>query len=414
MSNATTRGAHGTADLTDLDLWADGPPHEIFAHLRSTSPVAWNPSADGPGFWSVTRGADIVTVSNDAGAFSSARGGIFLHPDALGPLEFMQNLPIVKDPPGHARFREIVALTFRAHNLQHLEQAIEDVTDEVLASALQHGSCELVSELAEPVPARVMARMLGAEEDDARSLVGWTELIQTGITYSRDVRPTFKQMGEFLHKIVDRQVIRGLDSLAQTLPRAEIDGAPLTEDELALYFALLLYAGIGPTRNAISSAVLALIEHPDQQAALRRSSQRIVSARSGRPTPALEEILRWTTPVNYLARTATRETVLSDVRVREGDRLVLWYASASRDPEVFDGADRFDVTRPIVSGSHFAFGGGGPHHCQGGFLATKLLSVTLTKLLSRSGEIRLDGDVERVRSAFANQLTALPVSMTSA
>ena len=396
-------------DLTDLDLWADGPPHELFARMREEAPVRWNPSADGHGFWSLTRGAEIAEVSENPASFSCARGGIFLRPDALGPIEFVRNLAIAKDPPEHTRFREIVSKAFLPRTLVLIDAIIQESVRDALDRVVAVGSCDLVHDVAEPIPLRVITRMLGAPDEDMAQLLAWVEEIERGIGYSRDVTPIFKQMAEHLLGIVDNQLIRGVDSFAGALAEAEVDGQRLTEAEIALYFGLLLYAGIGPTRNAISAGMLALIEHPDQLAALRANPILLRCTRSGLPTAALAEILRWTTTVNYLARTATADTVLAGAEIKADDRVVMWYASASRDNDVMPGADQLDVGRPVRSIQHFAFGGGGPHRCQGGFLATKMLSVALPEIIGRLPGIQLAGKPERARTVFANQLISLPV-----
>lgn len=412
MSTSTTNPDLAAVDLTDLGLWEEGPPHELFARMRAEAPVRWNPSADGEGFWSLTRGADIVEVSEDPATFSNAKGGIFLRPDAIGPLEFVRSLAIAKDPPEHTRFREVVAKTFRARTLTYMDEVIRDCVDTALDVAVEGGSCDLVRDVAEPVPLRVIGRMLGAAEDDMAELLAWTTEIERGIAYSLDVSETVMKMGAHLRGLVKNQSIFGVDSLAKTLMEAEIDGEPLTEEELALYFGLLLYAGNGPTRNAISSGVLALIEHPDQLRKIHDDPTRLLCTRSGRASAALNEILRWTTPVNYLARTATRDVTIGGVDIADGDRVVMWYASASRDPDFVPGADTFDIERLPRANPHFAFGGGGPHHCQGDFLAIKMLSVALTEIINRMPDLQLAQRPTRAATAFANQLTSMPVTFS--
>lgn len=401
-----------TLDLTDLRVWRDGPPHELFARMRDQAPVRWNPSADGYGFWSLTRGRDIERVSNDPATFSSSAGGIFLRPDTLGPLEFVRQLAISMDPPQHTRFRDIVALLLRARTLAFMEDIIDGCVAETLERAAANGSCDLVRDVAEPIPLRVIGRMLGAAENDMDTLLRWTTEIERGIADSGDVVDTVKQMTEYLRGLVGGHITSQVDTLAQLLLDAEIEGGPLNEQELGLYFGLLLYAGNGPTRNAVSAGILALLEHPDQLRLLRDGPQLMQSTRSGRPTTALQEILRWTTPVNYLARTATTDVDLHGVTVRAGDRVVMWYASASRDPEYVPGGDVFDVGRNLDANGHFAFGGGGPHHCQGGFLAVKMISAIIPAVLARMPDLALDGPPVRADTMFANQVSSMPVTFS--
>jgi len=244
-------------------------------------------------------------------------------------------------------------------------------------------------------------------------LLAWTNDIEHGITYGRDVTTSLEQMADHLSKLVDRQVVRGVQSLAHAIALAEVDGQRLSGPEIAVYFGMLLYAGNGPTRNAISDGMLTLLEHPDQLQLLRREPVRLRTTRSGIAPIAIEEILRWTTPVNYFARTATKNTSVGGVAVKADDRLVMWYPSANRDPDVYSDAGSFNVARQDRELSHYAFGGGGPHHCQGAWLAHKMLSVTLAEIIKRMADIERVGPVSRAPSAFVNSLTSLPVRFTA-
>jgi cytochrome P450 len=396
-------------DLTDLDLWADGPPHQLFARMRAETPVRWNPSADGHGFWSLTRGADISTVNQDPGTFSSANG-IWFRPDAVGPLNYVRNLSMLKDPPEHTRYRGIVAKAFLPRTLVLVDQLIRDSVTQALDKIVEQGQCDLVRDIAVPVPVNVIGRLLGAPPEDMDQLVAWTAEIERGITHAQDVTPTLEKMAGHFRGLVNNQVVRGIDSLAKSVAEAEVDGQRLTEGEIALYFALLLYAGNHPTRDAISSGLLALIHHPAQLEALRATPSLLRCTQSGLPTAALQEILRWTTPVNYFARTATKDTTLGGVPIKADDRLVMWYASANRDPEVIADPDRFDINRPVREIADYAFGGGGPHRCQGAFLAIKTLSVALPHIIKRLPDLQLAGPTTRVRSIFANSLATMPVT----
>lgn len=400
-----------SVDLTDLALWADGPPHEIFARMRAEAPVSWNPSSDGPGFWSLTRGAEIRAVSEDP-SFSSARGGIFLQPDTLAPLPYARKFPIFKDPPEHTAYRSIVSAAFRPRTLVLLDEVIREAVTQALDQVAGLGECDLVRDLAVPIPLHVIGRLLGAPESDMEQLLSWTEEIERAMTLSLDVSSTFTRMAEYLATLVDSQLIRGIDSLADSVSTAEVDGQRLTTEEIAVYFAMLLYAGNGPTRNAISSGLHALMEHPDQLEVLTTKPTLLRCTQSGLPSAAQLEILRWSTPVNYFARTATKDTTLAGVTIKTDDRVVMWYASASRDPDVIANPETLDVSRQVRDIPHFAFGGGGPHHCHGSFLAVKTLSVALPQILKRLPNLRIAGPVSRVASTFANSLQTLPVTFT--
>jgi cytochrome P450 len=405
-------GDLAAVDLTDLALWADGPPHALFARMRAEAPVRWNPSAEGVGFWSLTRGAEIRAVSEDTSLFSSARGGIFLTPDTLAPLEAARNFPIFKDPPQHTLYRSVVSPSFLPRTLVILEDVIRDVVTRALDKVAESGECDLVRDIAVPTPLYVIGRLLGAPDEDMDQLLAWTEEIERAMTFGLDVSSTFTQMSKYFVTLVNNQLVRGVESLAKAVGTAEVDGRRLTPEEIAVYFAMLLYAGNGPTRNAISSGLLALMEHPHQLERVSANLGLLRCTQSGLPSAAQLEILRWSTPVNYFARTATKDTTLAGTTIKADDRVVMWYASASRDPDVIANPDTFDVTRPVREIPHFAFGGGGPHHCHGSFLAVKTLSVALPQIIKRLPDLRLAGPISRVRSTFANSLQTLPVTFS--
>jgi len=416
-THATTSGVDiddlDRVDLTDLELWADGPPYELFARMRAQAPVRWNRSADGSGFWSLTRGAEITAVSEDPLTFSTARGGIFFTPNTLAPLDYARHFPIFKDPPEHTLYRSIVAKAFLPRTLDLIDQVIRDCVCLVLDKVAGFGECDLVRDVAVPIPLLVIGRLLGSPDQDMNQLLAWTEEIERGMTYGLDVTPTFKQMAGHLIGLVNNQLVRGVESLAKSVSAAEVDGHGLSEEEIGVYFAMLLYAGNGPTRNALSSGMLALMGHPEQLERVRARPALLRCSKSGLPTTALSEILRWSTPVNYFARTATRDTTLGGLDIKTDDRVVMWYASASRDPDVLANPDAFDINRPFLREvPHYAFGGGGPHFCHGSFLAIKTLSVGLTEIIKRLPDIQIAGPVGRVKSTFANSLNALPVRFT--
>jgi cytochrome P450 len=412
MSTETSTVDLASVDLTDLELFADGPPHELFARMRAEAPVRWNPSAHGKEFWSITRSEDITDISKDPSSFSSSRGGIFLRPETVPRLDFLRHFVIFKDPPEHTIYREIVARAFMPRTLILIDDVIQEIVNTALDKIVDRGECDLVRDVAAPISINVITRLMGAPDESMTQLLGWTENLEQGITNSTDVGDTLEQMSAHFLELVDNQVVRGVDSLAKGIADAEVDGRRLSDEEIAAYFSVLLFVGSNPTRSAISSGMLALMEHPDQLELLRGAPTKLRCTRSGLAPPALEEILRWTTPLNCLARTATKDTTINGVDVKPDDRLILWYASASRDSELVAGADRFDVTRSSRDVAHHAYGGGGPHFCQGANLANRIVSVSLQEILRRLPDVERAGDVGRVRSTFINSLSSLPVTFT--
>jgi cytochrome P450 len=200
-----------------------------------------------------------------------------------------------------------------------------------------------------------------------------------------------------------------MECLAKSIGQSEVDGQKLSDVEIATYFGMLLYAGNEPTRSVISAGLLALMKHPDQMELLRTQPALLRPGKSGHPPAALGEILRWASSVGYFARTATQNVSLGGQQIKAGDRVVMWYPAASRDPDMIAEPDVFDVTRSASEVFKLSFGGAGPHHCQGWFLANRMVWLTIQETLKRLGDIELAGAVTRVQSAFANSLTSLPV-----
>jgi len=392
-------------DILDARWFADGPPHELFARMRTEAPVRWNPLPDGTGCWSVTRHEDVSTVSRETGTFSSHSGGIFLHPDQVVPLDLTRNLLLYMDPPQHTKYRKILQKAFTPHTVTALEDGIRARVTRTIDRFVESGECDIVQDLAIPVPLGVLTELMGVAEDDIPKFREWTEQIEEAQRSPEPLGATdvFVEMAGFLHAQIERQAAEGNDdSLVMKLRAAEVDGEKLTDPEILVFFGLLAFAGNDTTRNTAATGTLALLEHPDALAELRADPELIPRA--------VEEILRWTSVVQWFNRTATTETVLGGQTIAAGDRVVMWYASASRDEKVFEDPQRFDIHR--VKPEHKAFGGGGRHFCLGAGLARLELRVIFEELLRRLPDLEQAGDVERLPSSWAHALVHLPVRFT--
>jgi cytochrome P450 len=403
---APTLPALGTVDLSDPATFAAGPPYEYFARLRAEAPVLRNHSGNPaiPDFWSVTRAKDIEWVSKHGTLFSTWENGIWMRPDASGPLELTRNLVIFKDPPEHTRHRKLLQLAFTPRTIAYLEDTVRAQVTAILDRAAETGSLDIVSDLAIPVPLNVITSLLGAPDSDVPRLLDWTTRLDVGVDNPETGSgvEAFMEMAEYLGELIPTQI--NSDSLIGLLARAEVDGDRLTDDELLMFFAILVFAGNDTTRNATSGGALALVENPDQLAALRNDPALIPNA--------VEEVLRWTTPLNYFARTALADTEIAGVPIPKGDVLLLWYASGSRDEEVLPGADRFDVLRPVEM--HQAFGGGGRHFCLGAGLARLELRVIFEEFTRRVTSPRLAGPVQRHCTTWVNGWASVPIEFTPA
>ncbi len=386
----------------DASLYASGPPHDLFARLRRDSPVLRTPNPHGGHVWSLFRHADVAAVSKDHETFSSAREGIFLQRDQVAPLELVRNVILYKDPPEHNKYRSVLMPFFTARAVARWEEMITDVVTRAIDDVIDAGGCDFVADLAVPVPLRVLLHMMGVPEEDLPRFSAWTEQIEAG-QRSREPNAavdTFGEMAGYLHEAIQAQLGSDADTLVRRLRAAEVEGESLDDTEMMLFFALLAFAGNDTTRNTSATGMLALLEHPDAWARVRADDELLPGA--------VEEVLRWTSVVQWFGRTATRDTEVGGTAIAEGEKVILWYGSASRDEAVFSDPDTFDVTRPKPD--HKAFGGGGRHFCLGNQLARLQLQILFREVGRRMPDIALAGPPEHLGSSWAHALTRMPVT----
>lgn len=391
-----------TVDLSDPAWFVDGPPHELFARMRREAPVHRNEPGDPviPWFWNLTRAADIELVSKDPEKiFSSAEKGVWFREDSVGPLDLMRNVVLFKDPPEHSRFRKLLLVAFTPRIVAVLEDSIRARVRAILDRVGPTGRMDVVRDLAVPIPLAVIAELLGAPQEDVGRLEEWTDRIDHGQREPEtgEGLASLFEMAEYLTELIAGQLDG--DRLVGRLARAEIDGDRLSEEELLLFFGILVFAGNDTTRNTTSAGIRALIENPDQLAVLAADPALIPNA--------VEEMLRYSTVVNYFARTALQDTVVGGQEIKAGEKLALWYASGSRDETVFPHPDRFDVTRHVDM--HHAFGGGGRHFCLGAGLARLELKVVFEEFVARIADPRFAGPAKRQASPWINGWEAMPI-----
>jgi cholest-4-en-3-one 26-monooxygenase len=396
-------------DLTDPATYADGIPHELFARLRAEAPVVWHPMGSGKsGFWSVTRYDDVVALNRDAEALSTAAAGtmLFDRPELANP--DAPRMMIEMDPPRHTRYRLLVNRGFTPRMIGRLEEFMHAVAAGTLDRLDGRTDGDFVADVAAELPIQVIAQLLGVPEEDrphlfelSNRIIGFDEP-----EYGGDGGPSNEAMTEIFalaHRLVEEKraamaLGEPLSDIATTLLAGEVDGEHLSDIEFDLFFLLLAVAGNETTRTAIAQGMLAFIEHPDEWDRLRADRSLLPSA--------VDEILRYTTPILHFRRTATHDADIG-APIREGDRVVLWYASANFDDTVFDDPLRFDVGR--TPNEHVTFGGGGPHFCLGANLARLEVKVMFEHLLDRFERIELTAPAERLRSNFTNGVKRMPV-----
>jgi cholest-4-en-3-one 26-monooxygenase len=400
--------ATGEIDVASNDIFVKGVPHDLFTRLRREAPVYRHlrSEPDQPEtFWALTRHADVVRTSRVFEMYSSYRKGCLLYEER--PDLDLARMLIDLDPPEHTRLRMLVSRAFTPRAVRSLDGHFRDVTARILDSALQAGTFDFVTEVAAELPLIAIAELLGVPVEDRHKMFEWSNrMIGTSDPeYSTgDPNAGAAAMAElymYANELAAQRKVDPRDDIITTLLTAEGDDA-LSEHEFDLFVLLLSVAGNETTRNAISHGVLAFMEHPDQWAALRADGALLDSA--------IEEILRWASPVMYFRRTATCDVDLHGEHIAEGDAVVMYYISANRDDEVFTDPFRFDVTR--TPNPHVAFGGGGPHFCLGAQLARLEMRIMFEELLARVASLELAGEVSRLRSNFVNGIKHLPTTVT--
>jgi cytochrome P450 len=397
--------------VTERELWPDGPPHELFKRMRAECPVHWTSQIteypQEAGYWSVTRADDVHTVSHDWKTYSSERGGVTALTDAIMPLELIQAMFIGMDPPKHDRLKQLFQRGFTPKRIADHEERIREITIAVLDRLDGRETCDLVTEVAQPVVSRVIHSFMGVPPEDDEI---WARLMNatlgagdpdlnpegTDAVMQRDVPEIFERCRRLIAERRDHPT----DDLTSVLVHAEIDGQGLEEHEIVMGFFLLVAAGNDSTKATYCSAMRALIEHPEER-------QRLLDDPSLIPS-AVEESLRMYPAFAHFRRTATSDTEIAGQPIEEGDKVVMWYVSSNRDETRYENPDRFDVTR---NPEHQAFGAGGRHFCLGAALARLELRILLEETLARYPAMELAGTPEYVESAFINQLKTLPVRL---
>jgi cytochrome P450 len=398
-------------DLLDDDRFGGGAEHAMFDALRREEPVSWHPlpGEDGRGFWSVVRHDDVTTVNRDWERFSLKGGSLIGERDGfLGLGDDV--LTLAADPPLHTQMRLIVNRGFTPRAIERLQREIvgivEETLDEAEASAVD-GVVDYTAEVGK-LPARVIGAVLGVPAADRDQIGEWTANL--GSSGSREkaegAQPDLGDAGASLFGYAMALAAEAADrddddDLVSRLLAAEVDGRRLTPEEFAIFFLILYTAGTETTRVAASVGMLALLEHPEQWA--------LLTSNTASAETAVDEIVRWSSPVAYFQRTTTTDTELRGVAIAAGDPVVMWFTAANRDPEVFDDPHRFDVQR--APNPHVGFGAGGPHYCLGVHLARAELTALFSALAARYPALTLAGPPVWIPSNFTPGLASLPVAL---
>jgi len=398
-------------DLLDLDRFQRLEHWEMFDRLRQEDPIAWHDYPGAQGFWNVVRHEDLVAVNRDTATFSSEAGGISILSPEEFPGEAQGNDPrglmmLYTDPPKHTRYRLLVNKGFTPRMIGLIEQYLQHRAILIVDNIIERGQCDFVVDLASELPLQAIAEIMGVPQEDRKLLFDWSNRM-IGIDdpeyANEDGANATAELFMYVNELGKQRKVDPRDDIVTKLLNAEIEGDSLSELEFDMFMLLLTVAGNETTRNTTAWGMWGLMQNPDQYAALTGDLD-------GKLDVAIEEVLRWATPVYHFRRTALTDTEIAGQEIKAGDKVVMWHTSADRDETVFDDPYQFDIER--FPNEHIAFGGGGQHFCLGANLARMELKLIFREILERIPDMRLAGDVEILRSNFIGGVKHMPVAYT--
>ena len=396
-------------DLLDLDRFQRLEHHEMFRKLRNEAPVYWTDHPTAQGFWSISRHKDLVAVNRDTGTYSSEAGGVsILTPDEMGgeaggtdPRGLMM---LYMDPPKHTRYRLLVNKGFTPRMIGLIEQFLKHRAVLIVDNIIERGSCDFVDDLAAELPLQAIAEIMGVPQEERRMLFDWSNRM-IGIDdpefADEDGAAASMELFMYSNSLAKKRREDPRDDIVTKLINAEVDGDRLSELEFDMFMMLLTVAGNETTRNTTAWGMWALMQNPEQYAALRGDID-------GKLDHAIEEILRWATPVYHFRRTATADTQIAGQEIKKDDKVVIWHTSADRDETVFDDPYSFNIER--WPNEHIAFGGGGAHFCMGANLARMELKLIFREILERIPDMKLTAEPSMLRSNFIGGVKHMPVT----
>ena len=409
-----------TVDLFDPRTYLSGLPHEAFATLRRECPVYWQEEREmlgwpaGKGYWAITRHADVGFANRNPRIFSSNLGATQIRDPKDADLAFQRRMMLNMDPPEHTRLRRIVAKAFTPRNVDKLAEGIRARVRAAIEEVAPRGECDFPQELSADLPLLTLAEVMGVPAADRHLLFNWANRVigfqdPKYARYDADGKPidprsraALQDMFDYANALADEKRARPTDDILTTLLHADLDGERISDEEYENFFFLFAVAGNETVRNAIPGGMLALMEHPAER-------DRLIADPALLPR-AIDEILRYVSPVMSFRRTATEDVELHGVKIAAGDKVVLYYASANFDETVFTEPRRFDVARE--PNEHFSFGEGS-HFCIGAHLARLQMRIFFEEVLRSLPDMRLAGPIERLQSNFQSGIKHMPVEFTA-
>ncbi len=396
-------------DFTDPDLCVQRVPARELAELRRAAPVWWSQQPRGTGgfddggYWVVTRHADVLQVSRHSDIYSSEANTALIRyalPVTEESLQLSRLILLNRDPPGHTKLRGIVSRGFTPRAIGSLREALTDRARRIVAAAVADGTGDFVTDVACELPLQAIAELLGVPQPDRRKIFDWTNQMvgSEDPEYQTETMTAGAELVGYSLQLAEQRRACPREDIVSTLVQADVDGEMLTPDEFGYFMILLAVAGNETTRNAISHGMLAFLDHPEQWELYR----------AGRPATAVDEIVRWATPVTVFQRTALADTVLGGQHITAGQRVGLFYRSANFDEAVFGSPEEFNILRD--PNPHLGFGGMGAHYCLGANLARLEIELIFNAIADAMPAITKAGEVERLRSGWLNGIKRLPVN----
>ncbi|WP_051712092.1 cytochrome P450 [Spirillospora albida] len=397
-------------DVVDPGVYEKGgAPHEQFTWLRANDPVHWHPDPNEgvPGFWAITRHEDVVRVSRNPDPYSSHARTSMFEEFTDDDIALYGQMMLFQDPPDHTRLRGMVNKGFTPRMIGRLEDHIRESCHQLIDEATGLGECDFVEEFAVPLPLFTICELLGAPMEDREKIFHWSNKLVAFndpefIGDKTESTVCAAEFAEWGGQLAAARASTPRDDIVTKLLQPDADGNKITLEEFQLFIIMLSIAGNETTRTATAGGMIAFFENPDQW-------ERLKADRSLLPT-AVEEIVRWVSPLNQFRRQAIRDVELGGKQIKAGDKVVMFYPSANRDESVFEDPFTFDVGRD--PNPHLGFGGGGPHYCLGTHLARLNLRIIFETIMDRMPDIRLAGEPRRLRSNFVNGFKEIPVRFT--
>jgi cytochrome P450 len=402
-------------NISDPEFWKGSRQHResVFATLRREAPVKFFPEIPlanfpvGPGYWALTKHDDIWHVSRNPELFCSGKGSNIA--DLTVELNEFFGSMISMDDPKHVRLRTIVSKGFTPKEITRIEEYVKNkaksIVDKVLAKYGPNEEFDFVDNIAAPFPLQIICEMMGIPESDERQILDWTNVIlgagdpDFGGTIENLINVAL-EMFAYAQALGEARLANPTDDLTSVMMHSIVDGDRMSSQEFGSFFILLVVAGNETTRNAISHGMLQLTEHPDQRAAWYGDFE-------SKTKGAVEEIVRWASPVIHFRRTATRDTEIRGVKIKEGEKVVMWYNSGNRDEEIYENPHQFNIARTLAP-AQVGFGAGGPHFCLGANLARREIAVMFDEIRRRLPNLVVTGEPAYLQSNFINGIKRMP------